>query len=139
MADVEAPRSPVPPTRSGRGALLKFLVVGGASYLIDVGLLVLLSGPLDRPVWLAATVGFWVSVVVNFTLNRLVFATPGGGGNAAVHGARYAVLLGVNYLVTLGVVHVGVSWGLAPVIPKTFVVALIMTWNFVLYRRWVFR
>ena len=87
--------------------------------------------------WLGTTIGFWTSVVLNFVLNRAVFSQ--GGASSVAHGARYGVLLGANYLVTLLIVHVGTSWGLPPVVPKTVAVALTTCWNFVLYRVWVFR
>lgn len=122
-----------------RSGLVRFALIGGLSFLIDAGLLVLIAGPLGRPVWLAATVGFWTSVVVNFALNRAVFSDRDSRGSATAHGARYGLLLAVNYVVTLVIVQVGVAQGLPPVVPKIVAVALTMGWNLVLYRRWVFR
>lgn len=124
-------------TPTGRRSLVLYVLVGGLSYVVDAGLLVLVTGPLGGPVWLGTTIGFWTSVVVNFLLNRAVFSQ--GDASSVSHGVRYGVLLGVNYLVTLLIVHVGTSWGLPPVVPKTFAVALTTCWNFVLYRVWVFR
>ncbi|WP_163275292.1 GtrA family protein [Cellulomonas iranensis] len=122
---------------TGRRSLVLYVLVGGLSYVVDAGLLVLVTGPLGGPVWLGTTVGFWTSVVVNFLLNRAVFSQ--GDASSVSHGVRYGVLLGVNYLVTLLIVHVGTTWGLPPVVPKTVAVALTTCWNFVLYRVWVFR
>ena len=112
-----------------------YLLVGGLSYVIDVGLLVASRQVLDAPLWLATTIGFWTSVLFNFFANRWVF---GADGSAGGHAVRYAMLLGVNYLLTLGIVHVGVVLGTPAVVAKTLAVALIACSNFVLYRRWVF-
>jgi len=128
-----------PRVGDGRRHLFLYLAIGGLSYVVDTGLLLLISGPLGAPLWLATTVGFWVSVILNFSLNRLVFAQPTGGSTVGAHSIRYGVLLGLNYLVTLAIVTLGVSWGWSPIVPKTIAVALTTTWNFVLYRRWVFR
>lgn len=122
-----------------RRSILLFLAIGGLSYAIDAGLLVLVTGPWGGPVWLGTTIGFWTSVVVNFALNRTLFARAGSGASVMAHGARYGSLLALNYLITLAIVALGVSWGLAPLVPKTAAVALTTGWNFVLYRVWVFR
>ena len=117
--------------------LVRYLGIGVLSYVVDAGLLVLVTGPLRGPVWLGATVGFWTSVVLNFALNRLVFSDR--DGTVVAHSVRYGVLLGVNYLVTLGIVDLGVAKGFTPIVPKTVAVALTTSWNFLLYRKWVFR
>ena len=71
-----------------RHALLTYLVIGGLSFVVDLGLLLLLSGPGGLPVWLAATVGYWTSVLVNFGLNRR--SMGGGSGRLRVQSMRYA-------------------------------------------------
>ncbi|WP_456826069.1 GtrA family protein [Cellulomonas sp. P5_E12] len=122
---------------SSRTALVRYLGAGILSYVVDTGLLLLISGPLGQPVWLAATIGFWTSVLLNFALNRATFSQD--GGSTLRHGVRYAVLLAANYAVTLVIVTVGVAHGLTPFIPKTIAVGLTTITNFLLYRRWVFR
>ena len=114
---------------------LAYLVVGGLSYLLDVGLLVGSREWLDAPLWLATTIGFWTSVLFNFFASRWVFATE---GSLHGHALRYCLLLGFNYVLTLGIVQLGVTLGGSAVVAKTLAVALIACSNFVLYRRWVF-
>lgn len=133
--DPEAPA----PSMGGRRSLALYLSIGALSYAVDAGLLVLTTGPFGAPTWLGTTIGFWTSVIVNFALNRTVFARRAGPTSMAAHTARYGALLGVNYLVTLLIVSVGVSWGWPALVPKTFAVALTTTWNFLLYRTWVFK
>ena len=90
------------------------------------------------PVWAAATVGYWTSVVLNFLLNRSQFSAPGSGA-VHRHVVRYGVLLLMNFLVTLVVLEVGTRLGLPVLVSKTAAVGLTTCWNFVLYRVWVFR
>ena len=119
--------------------LARYIGIGFLSYIVDAGILVIVSGPLGGPVWLATTLGFWTSVFLNFALNRRVFAHDSHVRRLTRQGVRYGILLGVNYVITLAIVGVGTRWGLAPVVPKTLVVGMSTGWNFILYRRWVFR
>jgi putative flippase GtrA len=124
------------PRRSLRGPV-GYLVVGGASYLVDVGLLVLLHHAAGAPLWLATTVGYWCSVVVNFTGNRLVLGRAGAPvGRSAV---RYGVLLALNYGVTVLTVAGLAAAGVEPVVAKTGCVVVLAVVNYLVYRRWVFR
>lgn len=105
--------------------------------MIDAGLLHVLSRA-GMPVWAAATVGFWTSVVANFLLNRPRFSSPAGAG-VHRHALRYGALLLANFVVTLIILEVGSRLGLPVLVSKTLAVVLTTGWNFVLYRAWVFR
>jgi len=119
-----------------RHGLAVYLAIGGLSFLVDAGLLLLLSGPLGVPVWLAATVGYWASVVVNFGLNRRTMATK--PGRLRGQSVRYAVLLAANYGFTLLVLLLGAEFNVPVIISKCVAVGLCTIANYVLYRRWVF-
>jgi putative flippase GtrA len=122
--------------RLARHPLVKYLVVGGLSFVVDAGLLWLCTSALGWPVWLGASVGFWAGVLVNFSLNRLVMNRD--KSKLLTQTSRYGVLLLVNYLATLGVLHLRTSWGVPIVVAKTAVVTASTCWNYVLYRLWVF-
>jgi putative flippase GtrA len=115
-----------------------FLAIGVGSYLLDVGLLALLAGPIGLPVWAAGTAGFWSSMVFNFALNRSVFGRKDHTGLVA-HGGRYALLVTINYLVTIAGLAVGTRLNLNILACKTFLVATISIWNYLLFRNWVFK
>ena len=106
------------------------VLVGGVSLAVDVALLVVLHSPLGVPA--ATVIAFASSVVVNFLLNRAVHLQ---GAAHQRHLLRYGLLLGVNAVVTLAVVSAGHRWYLEA---KLLAVALTTSWNFPLYRRWVF-
>ncbi|MFI2753067.1 GtrA family protein [Cellulomonas sp. P22] len=115
-----------------------FLVVGVVSFGVDAGLLVLLAGPVGIPPWLAATISFWLSVLANFSLNRVLFGTR-DADKLLSHSFRYGVLLGANYCVTLAGIEVAQAVGLGLFIAKTATTAVTSIWNYFLYRHWVFK
>jgi len=129
-----------PAARAPRGRLrgpVGYLAVGGLSYLVDVGLLVLLHSGAGTPLWLATTAGYWCSVVVNFSGNRLVLGRAGAPVSRSA--VRYGVLLALNYGVTVVTVAGLASAGVEPVVAKTGCVVVLAVVNYLLYRRWVFR
>jgi putative flippase GtrA len=92
---------------------------------------------LNRPLWFATTVGFWLSFAVNFGANKYV--TFGARANGRRQLARYSVLVGLNYLANLAIVTSLVELGLAAVVSKVIAVAVLTGVNFIAYRQWVFR
>lgn len=116
--------------------ILAYLVVGVASFTVDVGSLVTLRELVGTAVWVAATSGYWLSVAVNFVLNRaLAFRDR---LHSVVSVARYAVLLGANWLATLAIISVSEGLGLAYLVGKVSAVVVLMALNYVAYSRWVF-
>ena len=90
------------------------------------------------PLGAATTVAFCTAVVVNFLLNRTAMSSRGSRG-LTQHALRYGSLVVANYVITLVVVttvgHVSARWYL---VAKLAVVAGATSWNFLLYRYWVF-
>lgn len=115
-----------------------FLIVGGASFAIDAGLLLVLAGPAGLPTWLAATISFWSSVFANFFLNRMIFRDD-RNARLLTHGVRYGILLGVNYGITLVFLEGAEALGFGLLIAKIVITALSAAWNYFLYSHWVFK
>src|SRR5262245_13510335 len=115
--------SPVLITSILRHSALRYVLVGGLSYITDAGSLWLLHGVLGVPLAAATTVAYAVSFAVNFGLNRSV-VFPGGRG-MGTQLVRYVLLVVANYLVTL-VLVLGLSGaGLNYLAAKTVAVILI--------------
>ena len=147
MADLEAnggvdtPRRETSYTRSvprrlARHPLVKYLVIGGLSFIIDAGILWFCTSVVGWDLWVGATIGYWVGLLVNFMLNRLLMGRP--SSSLVRQTIRYGILLGINFLVTLGFLHLAGDWGLAIIVAKTIIVAASTCWNYLLYRFWVF-
>lgn len=116
--------------------LVRYVAIGGLSFVVDAGLLWLATSVLGWPVWAGATLGYWTGVVVNFTLNRLLLGRR--EANLLRQTVRYGILLGANYVVTLTLLHLASTWGIPVVVAKSGIVAASTCWNYLLYRAWVF-
>jgi putative flippase GtrA len=139
---IDEPPAPARPGGSLRRLLTlgftRFILVGGVSAAIDMGLLWLLHGVLG--VWLpvATFTGVAFSFVVNFLLNRRwVF---GAAGPAAGQFARYLTLAALNWMLTV----LTVTWltevvGLYFMLARVLALAVFTVLNFLALRAWVFR
>ncbi|MFJ4107262.1 GtrA family protein [Oerskovia enterophila] len=115
---------------------VRYLGVGGAAFLLDLGLLTLAYRVFGAPLWVATGIGFWGSFAFNFTLQRrFAFGGQTPTGRALI---RYCVLLGVNSAINILVVELfeRAGWGFAT--GKLAVTAGQTVWNYFVYRYWVF-
>ncbi|WP_344805056.1 GtrA family protein [Microlunatus ginsengisoli] len=143
MSDLEAssraadsPSASMPRPRLQR-QLFWYLVVGGLTVVVDIGLLALLHESFGVPLGVATTVAFCTAVVVNFLLNRTAMSSWGSRG-LTQHALRYGALVVFNYVITLAVVTTAGHVGDRYLVAKVAVVAASTLWNFLLYRHWVF-
>ena len=130
-------RSPSVPRLRLRRQLFYYLVVGGLTAVVDIGLLALLHESYGVPLGAATTVAFCTAVVVNFLLNRTAMSSRGSRG-LTQHALRYGSLVVANYVITLAVVTTAGHVGDKYLVAKVAIVAVSTSWNFLLYRHWVF-
>lgn len=116
--------------------IVRFLVVGGVSVVLDVGLLVGLRELVRVSIPVATTTAFWVALCVNFWLHKVWSFSDAGPAGAPF--AKYMTLVAVNYLITLGIVTGGVAVGVPYVAAKLVAIAVGVAWTYVAYGRWVF-
>jgi putative flippase GtrA len=114
-----------------------YLSIGALSVVVDVGLLVVLREVTAIPLGVCAAIAFAASLLVNFTLNRRVFADL-PSGNLHRHTVRYAVLVLANWAVTVLVVTGAAAVKIPYIVGKLAVITACAVWNFALYRKWVF-
>lgn len=122
------------------GHIVRFLIVGGLSFAIDYGLLLILHYLVRLPLPIAITTGFLGGFVVNFILNKYwTFQAPHSVRQSMRQGILYTLLVGVNLLLTnaiilaLSVVHIH------PETSKPISTALIMAINYVMYKWVIFK
>ncbi|MCF1711114.1 GtrA family protein [Tabrizicola sp. J26] len=122
---------------SRHGALLQFvlyLFVGGISFLVDLAVFIAL---LPHGYVLALIPGFLAGTITNYILSRLV-AFRGGRRRFVTEFAMLATVAatgaGMTILLVLGMVHLGLS----PLVAKIVATPLILAWNFLLRRHFVF-
>jgi putative flippase GtrA len=114
----------------------RYLVVGGASFVIDFGLLAVLFQVLDWPLWLATGTAFLTSFVFSYFMQRAFsFSSESPHASTLV---KYLTLLAFNTLATIGIVALvdltGWGWGAG----KISATVITTAWNYFAYRYWVF-
>jgi putative flippase GtrA len=118
--------------------LLKFGIVGGSGYLINLAVFAVLAGSLDVHHTVAAIGAFCVAVTSNFLWNRYWTFAP-GDGPAGFQAARFFAVslasLGLN-LVVLEALLAGGTVG--ELTAQAIAVAVAMPFNFLGNKLWTF-
>ena len=129
------------PTQAGLGrrrVFLRFLIVGGTAYLIDVGVTYLLLLKVGLPAWLARVPALLLAMCYAWLLNRR-FTYRVDRNRTAREAISYALVAGamamVNYLIYL----VLISAHVLPVIAVTLATACQTIISFHSYRHFVFK
>jgi putative flippase GtrA len=118
--------------------LLKFGIVGGSGYLINLAVFAVLAGALDVHHIAAAIGAFCIAVTSNFLWNRYWTFGP-GDGSAGFQAARFFAVsvaaLGLN-LVVLEALLAGGEIG--ELTAQAIAVAVAMPFNFLGNKLWTF-
>ena len=117
--------------------VMRFIFVGGTSFIIDFGLLILLHGKQKLPLPLATFAAYSVAVVYNFSLNRWWTFSVSESRSLGRHLTAYAILLGFNLVFNVAFVSlVGhfINYALA----KILAVTIQISWTYLIYKNIVF-
>lgn len=120
-----------------RHHLVRYLFVGGTTFSIDLGLLVLLHGKIGVWLPLATALSYCVSIVYNFSLNRWWTFSTAENKSLREHIVPYATLLGFNLLFTVVSVSL-LSHLVNYAIAKVISVTVQTTWTYFCYKHYVF-
>lgn len=118
--------------------VLKFGLVGGSGYLVNLGVFALLSGNLGVHHTIAAVGAFCVAVTSNYFWNRHWTFGP-GDGPAHFQAARFLVVSVGALLLNLAMLELLVGSGLGELPAQAIAVAFAMPFNFLGNRLWTFR
>lgn len=121
--------------RAAHRQFLVFLIGGGLSALIDVGLM---QGLILANVnyLIAASVGFLLGLLFNYFFHAaLTFRAKPTTRSLR----RYLILVVANYAFTLACVGVAVHWGGQAVIGKLISLPLVAINGFVIGKYWIFK
>ena len=118
-------------------SVVRFVLAGGFSFLVDFGLLALLHQVLGLSLWFATGAAFLASFFIAYFLQRIfAFTSTSPHGSTLV---RYSLLVALNSLATVGIVALSAASALGWERGKVAAAALTTIWNFFAYRYWVFR
>ncbi len=120
-----------------RHHFVRYLLVGGTTFIIDFGLLVILHGHFKLNLGASTSVAYWISIMYNFTLNRYWTFDAREKDSLARHITTYFILLIFNYLFTVTFVSI-VGTHINYIIAKALAVAIQMTWTYPVYKKYIF-
>lgn len=116
-------------------SILRYLAVGGTSFLVDFGLLYLFHEVFGVRLWISTGIAFLASFFFNFTFQKIfAFSSKAHKGWSLV---KYIALVLFNTVATIGIVAVlytFIGWELAKVV-STIITTI---WNYLAYRFIVF-
>ncbi|HSC79961.1 MAG TPA: GtrA family protein [Chitinolyticbacter sp.] len=116
---------------------IRYLLVGGASFALEYALYWLLYW-LGLPYLWANSTAYLTVFVVNFLVNRSW--TFGSSGHLGRQALLYLLLVLFNLLASNVVLYALVEFAAVPaLVGKVAVMVMIVSWNFVLYRKVIYR
>ena len=124
------------PSLLGHG--VKYVLVGGSSAVIELAVFQGLLSVAHLPIELSNIAAICCSTVFNFLMNRnFTFKSTSNPLRSLV---LYVILFAFNTTLTTTVLSFVVSaFGWNPTISKIITMACVVAWNFVLYRKVIFR
>lgn len=118
-------------------SVVRFVIVGGLSFALDLGILAILHGGFGVDLWIATPIAFVTSLVFNFLFQRLF--TFRASSHRAVSAAKYLLLVFFNIVVSDLIVTGFDSQGWSYVAGKVTATVMTTVWNYLLYRHWIFK
>lgn len=115
---------------------VRYLIVGGLSFAVDFGLLVLLHEVFHWEVGIASATAFLSSLVFNFLVQRKFSFESTHRTHVSM--IRYGILVVANTLATVLIVQLLTPTVLGYMGGKVISTAAMTVWNFFLYQHWVF-
>jgi putative flippase GtrA len=114
---------------------MRYLVVGGLAYVVEISALYLLNHIAGLSPLSSVAISFWIGFFVAFVLQK--FITFGNHDKRAHILARqlglYSLLVGWNYLFTLLLVKLLVGT-ISVFIVRTIAILIITSWNYGVYK-----
>lgn len=121
-------------------SLFKYIVVGVGSLAVDYVALLFLYRIINVDLALATFVSFLMGLTVNFVLNKFwAFQAKNDKMNNIFQTATYLLLVAFNSLFTVIAVVRLEAIDIPPEISKPLSVVMITLWNYVLYKKVIFK
>ncbi|MBU0661422.1 GtrA family protein [Patescibacteria group bacterium] len=125
-------------TRQVQIQLVRYFVIGLSGLAIDIGLLALCTRLFGINPTIAVIFVQFVVIIYNFLLNK--YWTFKSQGLAHKQFVRYSVLVTWNYLFGVTVMYFcNEIAGMDEIIVRLVSIAITVLWNFILYKKWIYR
>lgn len=120
---------------------LKFGVVGAIAFLIDYGVLMLLSQVIGMDPVISASISFVVSVVFNYVASMHYVFTRRDDISRRREFTIFVILSAIGLVINEIIMVIGVNVlgdsALMVTITKLVAMAIVMVWNFVSRKKWL--
>jgi putative flippase GtrA len=116
---------------------IRYLFVGGTTFVIDFALLFFLHDTLSTTITFATSAAYWISIVYNFLINRHWTFDANEKANLKRHITTYFILLVGNYFFSVIFIAIASSF-MYFMLAKVLAVAIQMTWTYYLYKNYIF-
>lgn len=120
-----------------RHHFVRYLIVGGSTFVLDFGILYILHGKAGFGIAGATSVAYWVSIIYNFILNRYWTFDIKEKENLQKHITTYFILLVINYLFAVTFVSLA-SDHINYIYAKAIAVLVQMIWTYPVYKYLIF-
>ncbi|HXE10083.1 MAG TPA: GtrA family protein [Verrucomicrobiae bacterium] len=120
-----------------RHHFVRYLIVGGTTFIIDFGTLILLHGKLGFGIAASTSVAYWLSITYNFILNRYWTFDVWEKESLQRHLTTYLFLLIINYLFAVTFVSF-MSDHINYLYAKAIAVIFQMIWTYPVYKHFIF-
>jgi len=116
---------------------VRYLFVGGTSFIIDEGLLILLHG--KHNVWLplATFIAYLIAFIYNFSLNRWWAFSAAENNTLRKHIVPYTILFFFNLVFTIMFVSLA-SHFINYAVAKALAVIIQVSWTYFVYKNVIF-
>lgn len=120
-----------------RHHFVRYLAIGGTTFIIDFGILFILHGKLKFGIAAATSVAYWVSIIYNFVLNRYWTFDSREKESLQRHITTYFFLLVLNYIFAVTFVSFA-SDHINYIVAKAIAVVIQMIWTYPVYKKVIF-
>lgn len=123
---------------AGNTPIIRYLTSGGLSFVVEIITLYILINLVHLPAHLGVAISFWIGLIVSFVLQKIfTFSdTNTSRKRTGMQIASYGALVLFNYAFTILFVYIGSQ--LPVIITRTIALAITTTWNYFLYKYWIF-
>jgi putative flippase GtrA len=127
-------------TRERLLEIARFCVVGGGTFALDEGCLILLRTSTGMPLGIDTAIAYTLAALVNFVASRQwVFEQASEGARPRTALVRYVIVVLIGLLVTAVLVPAGQAVGIDYRIGKVIVSGLVGIANYFAFPLWVFK
>jgi len=118
-----------------KNTLVRYLVVGGVAYLIEMGFLYFLKYGAHASSLESVAISFWIGLVAAFVMQKFITFQnyESKTKEVAKQLLGYGILVAWNYGFTLLAVHI-FEKSFSVFVIRTAAILIITSWNFIIYK-----